>query len=74
MTSPKRSKSRTRFVLEELVVDALITAAILWVLVLLGEPLIAILTSPVFIAIMAAGIASIAWKAYRHQPEAGRDA
>ncbi len=74
MTSPKRFKSRTRFVLEELVVDALITAAILWVLVLLGEPLVAILTSPVFIAIMAVSIAYIAWKAYRHTPEGGRDA
>lgn len=73
MASSKHSKSRMRFVLEELAVDLVITAAILWVLVLLGEPLAAILTSPVFIAIMAVSLAYIAWRAYRHQPHAGSD-
>lgn len=73
MASPKHSKSRMRFILEELAADAVITAAIIWVLVLLGEPLVAILTSPVFIAIMTVSLAYIAWKAYHHQPHAGSD-
>jgi hypothetical protein len=72
MASPKRTASRARFVLQELAVDALLTAAILWVLVLLGEPLAAIITSPLFIVLMAGSLAYIAWKAYRHKP-AGAD-
>jgi hypothetical protein len=71
MASVKRPKSRTRFLLEELLVDAAITAVILWVLVLLGEPLAAILTNPVFIVIIAVSIAYIAWKTYRHEPADG---
>ena len=74
MAPPKRTASRVRFVLQELAIDALITAAILWVLVLLGEPLAAIITSPWFIVLMAASLAYIAWKAYRHTPAGADDA
>ncbi len=74
MASPKRTASRARFVLQELAVDALITAVILWVLVLLGEPLAAIITSPWFIVLMAGSLAYIAWKAYRHKSADADDA
>ena len=74
MASPKRTASRARIVLQELAVDALVTAAILWVLVLLGEPLTAIITSPLFIVLMAGSLAYIAWKAYRHKPADADDA
>ena len=74
MESPKRTVSRAKCELRELAVDALITAAILWVLVLLGEPLAAIITSPVFIVLMAGSLACIAWKAYRHKPADADDA
>jgi hypothetical protein len=74
MASPKRTSSRARFVLQELAVDALVTAAIVWVLVLLGESLAAIITSPVFIVLMATSLAYIAWKACRHRPADADDA
>ena len=74
MVSSKRTASRARFVLQELAVDALVTAAILWVLVLLGEPLVAIVTSPFFVILMAGSLACIAWKAYRHTPADADDA
>lgn len=74
MASPKRTASRARFVLQEPTVDVLITAAILWVLVLLGEPLAAVITSPWFIVLMAGSLAYIAWTAYRHKPADADDA
>ena len=74
MASPQRTASRAGLVLQELVVDTLVTAAILWVLVLLGEPLAAIITSPVFIVLMAGSLAYVAWKAYRHKPADADDA
>ncbi|GEM_PF-3563347 len=74
MASPERTASRAGSVLGELAIDALITAAILWALVLLGEPLAAIITSPWFIVLMAGSLAYIAWKAYRHKPADADDA
>ena len=74
MASPKRTASRAKFVLQEVAVDALVTAAILWVLVLLGEPFAAILTSPLFIVLMTGSLAAIAWKTYRHTPADAGDA
>jgi len=56
--------------LQELAVDALGTTAILWVLVLLGEPLAAIITVPLFIVLMAGSLACIAWYAYRRDRRA----
>jgi hypothetical protein len=44
------------------------------VLVQLGEPLVAIITDPLFIVLMAGSLASIAWKAYRHRPADTDDA
>lgn len=73
LAASKRNVSRVRFVLGELVVDALVTIAIVWVLVLLGEPLTAILTSPVFLVLVTASLAYLAWKAYRHVPPTAGD-
>ena len=55
--------------LQELAVDALGTTAILWVLVLLGEPLAAIIV-PLVIVLMAGSLACIAWYAYRRDRRA----
>ncbi len=64
------SKSPLERFIEELVVDSVITVAIVWGLVLLGEPLHHILVSPVFIVLTALGIISLIGKTLRHNTEA----
>ena len=62
------TKSRSDVFFEELIVDVLVTAAIVWGLVLLGEPLLHVLTSPLFIILTLAGVAHLTLKALRHDP------
>lgn len=50
---------------EELLVDAVITAAIVWVFVLLGDSLVHVLTSPIFIVLTLGGLARLVYKTLR---------
>ncbi len=59
-------KGRGEVFLEELIVDVFITAAIVWGLVLLGEPLVHVLTSPLFVILTLGGLAHLTFKALRH--------
>jgi hypothetical protein len=53
----------------ELFVDVAITVVIVWGLVLLGEPLSHVLTSPLFIVLTLGGLIHLTVKALRHRPE-----
>ncbi|MCP5024990.1 MAG: hypothetical protein GY929_01785 [Actinomycetia bacterium] len=64
-----RPKSSGEVFIEELIVDALITTAIVWGLVLLGEPLLHVLMSPVLIILTLAGVAHLTFKALRHHEQ-----
>ncbi|MEZ5217281.1 MAG: hypothetical protein R2715_12060 [Ilumatobacteraceae bacterium] len=46
-------------------IDAVITAAIVWVFVLLGEPLSHVLTDPIFIVLTLGGLARLVHKTFR---------
>lgn len=61
---PDKEHRVAKFV-EELLVDALITAAIVWGFVLLGEPLVHVLKSPIFIALTVGGLARLIYKTLR---------
>lgn len=65
---PTSPKSRGEVFIEKLIVDALITTAIAWGLVLLGEPVLHVLASPLFIILTLAGMAHLTFKALRHDP------
>lgn len=74
MPSPKTkpaesSKTRFEYVIEELIVDVLITVAIVWGLVALGEPLLHVLTSPLFIILTVAGLGHLTFKALQHDQD-----
>jgi hypothetical protein len=56
MSAEHKAKSRLRVFFEELIVDALITAAIVWAFVLLGTPLVDIVTGPIFIVLVTGGL------------------
>ncbi len=51
----------------ELAVDAVITAAIVWGLVLAGEPLVHVLSSPLFVVLTGAGLIHLVRKTFRHE-------
>ncbi len=63
-TSVVRNRRVKRFICE-LTVDSVTTAAIVWGLVLLGEPLAHVLTSPLFIVLTTAGLARLGQKTFR---------
>ncbi len=50
----------------------MITTIIVWGLVLLGEPLLHVLRSPLFIILTAAGLIHLGAKVHRHDPSGGR--
>lgn len=50
---------------EELLVDAVITAAIVWAFVLLGDSFLHVLTSPIFIVLTVGGLARLVYKTLR---------
>lgn len=52
---------------EELTIDIVVTVAIVWGLVLLGEPLAHVLTSPLFIVLTIGGVGHLAYKGYRRE-------
>ncbi|MCP4085463.1 MAG: hypothetical protein GY745_10490 [Actinomycetia bacterium] len=64
-------KTRLEVFTEEIGVDIVITVAIVWGLVLLGEPLLQVVMSPVFIILTIAGLAHLTAKTYRHDPGGG---
>lgn len=59
---------------EELIVDVAVTAAIVWGLVLLGEPLGHVLRSPLFIILTVAGLTHLTVKAVRRPKPSGATA
>ena len=69
-TSPK---GRAERFIEELIVDILITAAIVWGLVLLGEPLTHVLTSPLLIILTGGGLIRLVYKTVRPKKSANDD-
>ncbi len=69
-TTTAKSKSPLEHFVGELAVDIVITVAIVWGLVLLGEPLHHILVSPVFIVLTALGIIGLIGKTLRGNVEA----
>ena len=68
MTAERKAKSRLRGFFEELIVDALITAAIVWAFVLLGTPLVDIVTGPIFIVLVTGGLVYLTVKSIRRDP------
>lgn len=66
MSAEHKAKSRLRVFIEELIVDALITAAIVWAFVLLGTPLVDIITGPIFIVLVTGGLVYLI--VIRHDP------
>jgi hypothetical protein len=65
MSAEHKAKSRLRVFFEELIVDALITAAIVWAFVLLGTPLVDIVTGPIFIVLVTGGLVYLIVKSIR---------
>lgn len=61
-------KSRSEVFIEELIVDVLVTIAIVWFVVWLGEPLLHVLRSPLFITLTLGGLAHLTYKAVCHNP------
>jgi hypothetical protein len=68
VTAEQKAKGRLRVFFEELIVDALITAAIVWAFVLLGTPLVDIITGPIFIVLVTGGLVYLIFKGIRRDP------
>ena len=68
MSAEHKVKSRLRVFFEELIVDALMTAAIVWAFVLLGTPLVDIVTGPIFIVLVTGGLVYLTVKSIRRDP------
>lgn len=68
MSAEHKAKSRLRVFFEELIVDALMTAAIVWAFVLLGTPLVDIVTGPIFIVLVTGGLVYLIVKSIRRDP------
>lgn len=71
-TSAAGPKSRARRFVEELVLDVLITTAIVWGLVLIGEPLFDVFRSPLFIILTGGGLIYLIYKTFRRQDDGAR--
>ncbi|MCP3934819.1 MAG: hypothetical protein GY708_05535 [Actinomycetia bacterium] len=66
------ARTRLQVFSEEFLADVVITTIIVWGLVLLGEPLLHVLRSPLFIILTAAGLIHLGAKVHRHDPSGGR--
>lgn len=70
--STARPKSRAERFVEGLVLDVLITAAIVWGLVLVGEPLFDVSRSPLFIIFTGGGLIYLIHKTFRNKDNSVR--